>query len=192
MTMSTHQGMVSTRTAGNAARRGECEAAVLVPVYRRASGALTLVLVRKTQRGAHGGQLAFPGGHREARDASLIDTALREAHEEVGLEPSRVRIIETLPEVITVTTGCRIAPYLARVERPAAWILDTEEIAEVLEIEISALADPEVHRSEIWQLPHWPEPRRVSFYSVCDHKLWGASYRILHPLLPRLSTLRWD
>jgi 8-oxo-dGTP pyrophosphatase MutT (NUDIX family) len=89
------------------------EAAVLVPVYRRQDGELMVVLIRRPQGGAHGGQLALPGGQRDPTDADLAATALREANEELGLTADHVELLAALPVVETSTTGFRIAPFLA-------------------------------------------------------------------------------
>ncbi|TGE19283.1 NUDIX hydrolase [Hymenobacter elongatus] len=168
------------------------ESAVLVPVYRDALGELQLVLVRRGEWGVHGGQLAFPGGKRDPEDASLLATALRETQEEVGLEPADIALLTTLPEIRTFTTGYHIAPFLARVRRPAVWWYQEPEIAEVLEISLRTLADPATHAREWWQLPGWPQPELIDFYRVGQYQLWGASYRIIRPLVARLLAGEWE
>jgi 8-oxo-dGTP pyrophosphatase MutT (NUDIX family) len=97
------------------------EAAVLVPVYRAQDGELVVVLVRRGEDGAHGGQLALPGGQRDPGDVDLAATALREAEEEIGLAGDRVELLAALPVVETQTTGFRIAPFLARLVVPTPW-----------------------------------------------------------------------
>src|SRR5215218_10656127 len=104
------------------------EAAVLVLVYRRRDGELMLVLVRRARGGAHGGQLALPGGQREPADADLAATALREANEKLGLVGDRVELLAALPVVETQTTGFRIAPFLARLAAPVPWRLQEREV----------------------------------------------------------------
>ena len=168
------------------------DAAVLVPVYRDDRGALTLVLVVRGPGGIHGHQVALPGGRREPEDANLRATALREAEEEIGLKRERVEVLDDLPVVETVTTGFRIAPFLGRlIGPPPPWRPQDDEIAEVLEVPVAELVRPESHGEETWQFPSWPEPRRVPFYRVGPFKLWGATYRIVHPLLPRLLAREW-
>jgi hypothetical protein len=54
------------------------------------------------------------------------------------------------------------------------------------------LLHPEAHAIEIWQLPNWPEPREIPFYRIGPYKLWGATYKIVEPLLPRLLAGEWD
>jgi len=166
-------------------------AAVLVPVFRDGAGVLRLVLVRRSERGVHGGQLAFPGGSRDPTDLSLLDTALREAEEEIGLSRALVEVLAELPAIETRSTGYRIAPFLARITRPQAWRAAEAEVSEILEMAVDDLVLPENRGESIEQLDGWPEPRRIEFYRIGRHRLWGASYRILHPLLPRLRAGEW-
>lgn len=167
------------------------DAAVLVPIYRDAVGELRLVLVRRSEGGLHGGQLAFPGGKREPGDRSAFDTALREAAEETGLDPRRVEVLAELPVLETRTTNFRIAPFLARVIPPERWRPPPAEVAEVIEVRLADLVRPEAHGESVERFPTWPGPRTIEFYRVGPHRLWGVSYRILHPLLPRLAAGEW-
>ena len=162
------------------------EAAVLVPVFRREDGALRILLVRRSEHGVHGGQLGFPGGKREPADHSLLDTALREAAEEIGVPREAVEILQALPGVETLTTGYRISPFLARIVPPRTWQNVSEEIAEVIEVAAQDLARPEVHVEDMDDLPTWRGPRPLPFFKIGPHRLWGATYQILRPLLPRL------
>jgi 8-oxo-dGTP pyrophosphatase MutT (NUDIX family) len=187
---------VAGRTAGatvlNAARASPVEAAALVPVYRDGEGEMRLVLVHRAEGGIHGGQLALPGGKRDAQDASMLDTALREAWEEIGLARERIQVLAELPPAETRTTGFRILPFLARIVRPAQWRPDAREVAEIIEVKLSELARPGAHAEEVVQLPGWPAPRSTPFYRVGPHRLWGVTYRIVDPLLPRLLAGEWN
>src|SRR5437773_8696014 len=78
------------------------DSAVLAPLYRDTDGRLRLVFIRRSPFGTHGGQIAFPGGRREPEDADLLTTALREADEEIGLDPHSVEILAALPVIETV------------------------------------------------------------------------------------------
>jgi 8-oxo-dGTP pyrophosphatase MutT (NUDIX family) len=166
------------------------QAAVLVPVYRNAAGEPHLVLIHRAPGGPHGGQIAFPGGVREPGDLTLQETAIREAHEEIGLPPELVEIVEQLEVVETQATGFTITPYLARIERPAAWQPQPGEVASVLEVKVADLLAPGVHGSRLMHFPGWPAPREISFYRIGPHELWGATYRIVEPLLERLAAPR--
>jgi 8-oxo-dGTP pyrophosphatase MutT (NUDIX family) len=167
------------------------KAAVLVPVYRNDAGELILVLVRRTEGDIHGGQLAFPGGKMSSADDSLVATALRETEEEIGLNKSNIEILEQLPNVHTQTSRFDITPFLAKIVRPIEWILDTREIAEIIEFSLRDLSTPEAHGEEIKNFPEWSAPRIVPFYRVGKYQLWGATYRILNPILIALHNGKW-
>jgi 8-oxo-dGTP pyrophosphatase MutT (NUDIX family) len=168
------------------------ESAVLVPVFRDAAGDTKLVLVRRSDYGVHGGQLAFPGGKREPTDASLLATALRETKEEIGLPATSIEVLAALPPVQTRSSGFHIAPFLARITPPLAWHFDPIEIVEVLQVPLRHLADPATAGQALWQLPGWPAPELINFWRVGPHHLWGATYRIVQALLPRLLAGDWE
>jgi 8-oxo-dGTP pyrophosphatase MutT (NUDIX family) len=167
------------------------ESAVLVPVYRVPAGEIRIVLVVRTPGGLHGGQVALPGGKQDPDDTSPRATAIRETREEIGLLPESITILESLPVIETRTTGYRIAPFLARIVRPSAWTLNRREIAEVLEPTVAELMDAGSRGESIETFPTWPEPVRIEFHRIGPHRLWGATYRILRPLLPRLAAGEW-
>jgi 8-oxo-dGTP pyrophosphatase MutT (NUDIX family) len=163
--------------------------AVLAPIYRDTRGDLRLVFIRRSPYGVHGGQIAFPGGRREPQDADLLATALREAEEEVGLDPAQVEVLTELPVIDTVATGFRVAPFLGRLRgAPPDWRRQEDEIDEILDVRLDDLTRPEAHAVEMWQLPGWPEPREIPFYWIGPYKLWGATYRIVASIREYLAT----
>jgi 8-oxo-dGTP pyrophosphatase MutT (NUDIX family) len=162
-------------------------AAVLVPLFRDDEGELRLVLVVRGALGRHGHQLSLPGGKHEPGDAALLETALRETEEEIGLAREKVEVIAALPPIDTRTTGFRVYPYLARIRRPGSWRLAEGEIAAVITPRVRTLADPSLRREQLLSLPSWPEPRRVQCLELEDgYLLWGLTLRLLDPLLPQL------
>ncbi len=166
------------------------EAAVLVPVFRR-EGELRVLLVRRVDRGVHGGQLAFPGGRCEPGDASPLAAALREAREEVGVVEAEPAVLAALPPIETLATGFRIWPFLARLTPPPAWRPEEAEIVEVIEAPLAALALPAARAVEVMRRADGLPPEPFPCLRVGPHRLWGASLRILEPLLPRLLAGEW-
>ena len=165
------------------------DSAVLAPLYRDPRGDLRLVFIRRGPHGMHAGQIAFPGGRREPEDADLLATALREAEEEVGLDPQSVEVLTALPVIETIATGFRVAPFLGRLNGPPpAWRRQETEIDEILEVRIDDLIRPEAHDVEQWQLPGWPEAREIPFYRIGPYKLWGATYKIVDSIRDYLNT----
>jgi len=166
------------------------DAAVLAPVYRDEAGALRMVFIRRTNHGIHGGQIAFPGGRREAGDASYVETALREAHEEIGLDPASARVLAELPVITTYSSGFRIHPFLASI-RPASWRPQAAEVSEVLEVPVQDLAREDLRGESHERFPGRDAPVRIEFLRLGPHRLWGATWRIVQPLLPRLIAGEW-
>jgi 8-oxo-dGTP pyrophosphatase MutT (NUDIX family) len=168
------------------------DAAILIPVYRSVNGELRIVMILRNPGGVHGGQVAFPGGKHDPEDETMLDTALREAREELGLIVNRSDILAELPMTPTRTTGYRVFPYLARITVPERWQLAEREIAEILDVRVNDLIRAGAHDKMIDRFPTWDKAERVSFYRVGAHRLWGLSYRILHPIIPRLVAGEWN
>jgi 8-oxo-dGTP pyrophosphatase MutT (NUDIX family) len=167
------------------------DAAVLIPVYRDAAGDLRIVLILRNPGGVHGGQIGFPGGKRDPGDATPLDTALREAFEEIGLTPEEIEIIAELPVTETRTTGYRVFPFLARIAVPDRWCFAEREVAEVIDVRLADLVDSAAAGSD--GAAAWDGPPAASrpFYRIGAHRLWGLSYRIFDPIIPRLLAGEW-
>jgi 8-oxo-dGTP pyrophosphatase MutT (NUDIX family) len=155
-------------------------AAVLVPIVDRGDAAL--VFAQRTDRvGHHKGQISFPGGRVDPGDADDLAAALREAHEEVGLEPSRVEPLGLLDDTETVATQYVITPWVGVVRGPIVWQPDGEEIEKVIEVPVAALLDRGCFRVELWERDGIQ--REVYFYEYRDTTIWGATARILKQYL---------
>jgi 8-oxo-dGTP pyrophosphatase MutT (NUDIX family) len=168
-----------------AGRAGEqIPAAVLVAMFRAGEHAKPhLVLTRRrADLRRHAGEISFPGGRKDADDADLATTALREAEEEIGLARDEVRLIGTLPTVSTFATGYVIHPYVGTISGPAAWSVSAREVDAVLELALAEIRDG-LTRTQI-------ERRGITFetdaYIVGEHLIWGATARIIAHLLERL------
>jgi 8-oxo-dGTP pyrophosphatase MutT (NUDIX family) len=168
------------------------DAAIMIPVYRAADGGLRIVMILRNPGGVHGGQIAFPGGKRDPEDETMLDTALREVREELGLAVPKQDVLAELPMEQTRTTGYRVFPYLARISVPDRWQIAEREIAEIIDVKLSDLIRPGAHDKMIDRFPTWTKAERVPYYQIGQHRLWGLSYRILHPVIPRLVAGEWD
>lgn len=167
--------------------------AVLVPVYRDAGAALRLVLVVRAPGGIHGNQVGLPGGRWEPGDGSLLETALRETEEEIGLARDAVEVLAELEPLETVVSDYLVYPFLARVTPPAAWLPAHGEIVAVVTPTVAALAAVEARAQREVTVEHRPEPLLVdSILMEQDPPLWGFTLRLLDPLLPRLLAGEWD
>jgi 8-oxo-dGTP pyrophosphatase MutT (NUDIX family) len=166
-------------------------AAVLAPVFRDEAGALRLVLIVRTDRGHHGGQLAFPGGRVDESDESLVATALREAHEEIGLDPAGVTLVAELAPVRSGPTNFEVYPFLARIPAGLAWQPNAHEVTEVLTPTVDELWDPAHRREHLFTSARWPEGLLVDGIPVGDRVLWGMTLRLLDDLVPRLLAGEW-
>lgn len=168
-------------------------AAVLLPVFRDAEGELRIVLVvRADDGGQHGGQLGLPGGKPEPGDADLLDTALREAEEEVGLARDAVEVVAQLEPLATQATGWLVHPFLGRVSPDTRWRLQESEIVGILTPAAHVLADPASRAMLPFSSLRFPEPLLVDGIDVEGHVLWGMTLRLLDDMLPRLLAGAWD
>lgn len=121
------------------------EAAVLALFWMAEDGPHVLLTERSPELAKHPGQIAFPGGGAEESDADLPGTALREAHEETGLDPSRATVIGTLPVAPILASGFNVTPVIAVAEDPGPLAPQTGEVSRVLRTRVSDLVEP-AHR----------------------------------------------
>jgi 8-oxo-dGTP pyrophosphatase MutT (NUDIX family) len=149
-------------------------------------------MVLRKLGGVHGGQIAFPGGKRDPQDETMVDTALREVREELGLMVTRNDMLAELPMVQTRTTGYRVFPYLARIAVPEQWQTAEHEIAEIFDVKVGDLTRPNAHDKMIGRFSNWDRSEEIPFYRIGEHRLWGLSYRILRPVIPRLVAGEWN
>ena len=165
---------------GRAGRLG----GALVLVYPIAGRPHTVLTLRSASLRDHAGQISFPGGRAESGDLSPMHTALREAEEEIGLSSAHVEVIGTLPEYLTVT-GYRITPVVALLTPPFLLHPDPSEVAEVFEVPLAFLMNPENHQRRSREV----QGEVRSFYAMPygRHFIWGATAGIIVSLARALA-----
>ena len=166
--------------------RGGTDSAVLVALYADARDVLHAVLTeRRADMRRHAGEISFPGGRRDPTDPDLPSTALREAHEEIGLHPGVVQIIGALQPTPTIATGYAIYPFVGLIAPGHEWELSPREVAEVLEWPLAEIEAGYARR----RLLRRGIPIRTDTYVIGDKLIWGATARILADLFDRLGAL---
>lgn len=165
---------------------GRRAAGVLVPFYLR-DGELRLLMFRRTDRvPTHKNQVAFPGGSREAGDRDLLDTALREAREEVGIDPARVRPLGALRPFPTRVNEFFVSPFAGFLRDPdPVFVPQPFEVEQILELPLAELRDRRVRRVGI--VPGFNVPIPLPYYRVQGSIIWGVSGAIVAELLDALS-----
>ncbi len=142
-----------------------------------------MVLTRRTwQMRSHSGEVSFPGGRQDDDDADLWATALREAHEEIDLDPDSVEPIGELDHLATVTSRSFIVPYVGALDGRPRTTANPTEVSAVLHVPVADLLDPAIFREERWTFP-WAEDRPIFFFEVVGDTIWGATGAMLRQLL---------
>ena len=155
-------------------------AAVTVLLYPKGKRYCVLMNRRSQQVRHHKGEIAFPGGEREPRDASLLETALREAHEEMGVEPKDVDLLGRLDDTPTISHFL-IRPFVGVIPYPYPFHPRPQEVAQVLEVPLEDLLDPASRRDDV-RVKGDALVRRPCFAHQ-GHLIFGATARILEELL---------
>jgi 8-oxo-dGTP pyrophosphatase MutT (NUDIX family) len=155
-------------------------AAVLLPIYYK-EGEVHILFTRRTENvKTHKRQISFPGGAREGSE-SLLQAALRESQEEIGLAPDKVKILGELDDTVTQVSNYIVSPFVGLVPWPYDFRVDGWETDEIIEAPLPALLDEESwhHKTEV------VAGKKVTAYSYHyrDDVIWGATARILHQFL---------
>jgi 8-oxo-dGTP pyrophosphatase MutT (NUDIX family) len=163
-------------------------AAVLILFICR-DNAWHVLFIRRSlkQNDRHGGQVAFPGGHCEPQDDNARATALREAHEEIGVKPEDVRILGQLRDVITIT-NFQVTPFVGVIPWPYTLSPQPEEVSRIFCIPLSWLIDPANREVRYRDILYQGQSIPVIHFSRYDNELlWGASARMIVLLLEALG-----
>ncbi len=155
--------------------------AVLIPIFYNQGESYILFTLRTERVKHHKGQISFPGGVYEERDRTLVNTALRECNEELGLPAEAVELLGELDDMPTTVTNYLISPFVAAIPWPYSLKVDPGEVKEVIIVPISALLDKDCLRQETDTVDK--QPITTYFYHYKGKIIWGATARILKQFL---------
>jgi 8-oxo-dGTP pyrophosphatase MutT (NUDIX family) len=159
------------------------QSAVLAPLYLGDEGPAVVLTRRAAHLRNHHGEVSFPGGRQEDHDVDLVATALREAHEEIRLEPTSVEVVGRLDRLSTFVSQSMIHPFVGLLPgRPPDLVADPGEVEHILHVPLADLLDPEAFHEEIWRFPDGND-RFLVFFDVEGDTIWGATARMLRQLL---------
>ena len=161
---------------------GRTHSAVLVPLYVEDGVVHAVFTRRREDLKRHAGEISFPGGRREPGE-TLLEAALREAHEEIGLPPGDVDVVGALAPVGTFVTNYAIYPFVGVIAPGTAWVPQAREVAEVLELRLEVVRAAHAEK----RLVRKGIPFRTDTYEVGDAMIWGATARIVADLLRRVQ-----
>src|SRR5215212_10289092 len=163
-------------------------AAVLVPVLVDGEDARVVYTVRKGDLADHAGQISFPGGSIEAGDGSLMETALREAEEEIDLSPELVEVVGELEEMYIPPSNFRVSPFVGLLPPEAEMVLAPDEVEEIFTVSLATLAADETFRKVLWRRDG--RDYEVPVFAIegpAPRNIWGATAAMTAALLARLG-----
>lgn len=151
-------------------------AAVLFPLVDRPGGMTVLLTQRASQMARHAAQIAFPGGRVDDTDADMAGAALREAREEIGLDPARVQVFGYLPDHVVIS-GFRVTPVLGLVSPPFSLDLNPHEVAGVFEVPLDHVLDSANHKARLRKVGD----EEMLLYDIPweGQNIWGATAGML-------------
>jgi 8-oxo-dGTP pyrophosphatase MutT (NUDIX family) len=154
---------------------------VLLLLFPRDNALTVPLILRPTYRGVHSGQVAFPGGGREDGDPDIIATALREAHEEIGIDPQTVEVLGQLSPLYVYPSNYLVHPVVGWTDREPELVIDEHEVAQLILAPLTELLDPASRQSDIWQLRG--RTATVPFFRIQEQIIWGATAMMLSEFL---------
>jgi 8-oxo-dGTP pyrophosphatase MutT (NUDIX family) len=160
-------------------------AAVLILLFHNNKGHHLVLTKRSIKVEHHKGEICFPGGKQDPNDSTLLQTALRETHEEIGVRPEDVKLLGALTPTAT-TSGFAISPFVGQIPYPYYLQVNKKEISEVIEVPLSIFFDPTSLRTKA--ICTSDKQTTIVSYIYGTHTIWGATARIITELVGLLAT----
>jgi len=157
------------------------QSAILILLYPKSDQLHTVFIKRPEYPGIHSGQISFPGGRYETIDKTMMDTAIREAAEEIGVPANEITIWGQLTQLYIPVSNYIVYPYVGYLPYHPSWIIDPVEVSFIIEASLEALSNPSIRKNEQWSFHNIS--RNVPFFAVQGHKIWGATAMILNEFL---------
>jgi 8-oxo-dGTP pyrophosphatase MutT (NUDIX family) len=156
-------------------------AAVLILLYPYKGSIYTVFMQRHDYDGVHGGQISFPGGKKEPSDENIIQTALREAGEETGVDPSKISVIGTLTPLFIPVSNMIVTPVVGWLGRKPVFNHQPEEVVFLFDADLKRLRDPLTVKIKPFKVRD--ELIEIKYFDYDGNAIWGATAMILHELL---------
>jgi len=156
-------------------------AAVLILLYPFNGTLYTVFMQRHNYDGVHGGQISFPGGKKEESDENLIQTAIREAQEETGIDPEKISVIGTLTPLFIPVSNMIVTPVVGWTDTKPLFNHQPEEVVFLINADIKMLLDPAIIKTKPFNIRG--EMVSVRYFDYDGNVIWGATAMILHELL---------
>ncbi len=156
-------------------------AAVLILLYPDSESVHTVLMQRPDYNGVHGGQISFPGGKEEPGDENVIQTALREAYEETGLDPVKLDVIGTLTPLFIPVSNMIVTPVIGWLNEKPSFNHKPEEVLFLIDVDLKKLLDPSIVKLKPFEIRG--EMLEVKYFDYDTNTIWGATAMILHELL---------
>jgi 8-oxo-dGTP pyrophosphatase MutT (NUDIX family) len=156
-------------------------AAVLMLLYPKAGETNLVLIVRNTYKGVHSAQVAFPGGKYEETDTDFASTALRETHEEVGVNPKEVEVIKMFTPMYIPPSNFMVHPFLGIARGEISFIADPTEVAQIIELPLIRFLDDEIV-IETQLKTSYSEKMNVPAFNIENKIVWGATAMMLSEL----------
>ena len=156
-------------------------AAILILLYPYKGSVYTVFMQRPDYNGVHSGQISFPGGKKEPSDENIIQTAIREAYEETGVNPKKVSIIGTLTPLFIPVSNTIVTPVVAWIKEKPLFNHQVEEVVFLFDADIKRFFDPSIIKTKPLKIGE--ETIDVKYFDYEGNMIWGATAMILHELL---------
>ena len=178
----THRKSTSFYLERNPSYKTGCVMLILFPVNEQTH----LLMIERSDVGTHSGQISFPGGRREMDDASLMDVALRETYEEIGVNPSTIKILGELTELYIPVSNYLVHPFVGFIDQLPELVISEVEVKKVLTPELKSFYDHNIITNHDFK-SYDGQIINAPYYSFQEYKIWGASAMIISELCALLK-----